>query len=79
VVGISNLDNGWIPKVESFSLKTAVPQRESELGLQRIIGLQLNIHAFPAGNQADEAKKQEKAPHDSRTEPIHQRGVKVSD
>jgi hypothetical protein len=85
VVGISHLDNGWVPKVESFSRKTAVPQRMSKLGLQRIIGRHLNIHPFTPivqiapGDQADKAKKQDKGPHDSRAEPIHQRGVKVSD
>ena len=79
MVGVSDFDDRRIPKVESFTCKATVPQRKPELGLQRIIGRQLNIHPFPTGNQAEEAKKQEKAPHESRTEPIHRCGVKVSD
>ena len=79
MVSVPHLDDGGIPKVESFTCKTTVPQGESELGLQRIIGRQLNIYPFPTGNQADEGTKQKKAPHESRTEPIHRCGVKVSD
>ena len=79
MVSVPHLNDGRIPKIESFTCKTTIPQWESQLGLQWIIGRHLNIHPFPTGNQAEEAKKQEKAPHDSRTEAIHRWGVKVSD
>jgi hypothetical protein len=38
VVGIADFDDGGIPEVESFALETAVTERQTHLGLERIVG-----------------------------------------